>query len=147
MLRADIGYGDGYDGKPLPFFKAFYAGGVGSVRGYEAGSLGPRDIYGNTLGGKRKIVGNAEMFYPILKGDKARAHRRFFDAGQIYVNGFQPEFENFRFSAGWGSPGIPPSARSSSATPFRSTPFRPTRSSTSNSRSAPSSSAAVKRSS
>ena len=71
MLRGDIGYGDGYGGKPLPFFKAFYAGGVGSVRGYEAGSLGPRDIYGNSLGGKRKIVGNAELFYPILKGDKS----------------------------------------------------------------------------
>ena len=35
MLRGDVGYADGYSGKPLPFFKAFYAGGVGSVRGYE----------------------------------------------------------------------------------------------------------------
>jgi outer membrane protein insertion porin family len=108
MLRADLGYGDGYDQKPLPFFKAFYAGGVGSVRGYQAGSLGPRDIYGNTLGGKRKIVGNAEVFYPILKGDRSVRISGFFDAGQIYVNGFQPEFENFRFSAGvglaWNSP-------------------------------------------
>jgi outer membrane protein insertion porin family len=108
MLRGDLGYGDGYSGKPLPFFKAFYAGGVGSVRGYEAGSLGPRDIYGNALGGKRKIVGNAELFYPILKGDKSVRLSGFFDVGQIYVNGFQPEFENFRYSAGlglaWNSP-------------------------------------------
>ena len=37
MLRGDVGYADGYGGKPLPFFKAFYAGGVGSVRGYEHG--------------------------------------------------------------------------------------------------------------
>jgi outer membrane protein insertion porin family len=108
MLRGDIGYGDGYGGKPLPFFKAFYAGGVGSVRGYESGSLGPRDIYGNALGGKRKIVGNVEVFYPVLKGDKSVRLSAFFDAGQIYVNGFQPDFENFRFSAGlglaWNSP-------------------------------------------
>jgi len=108
MLRADIGYGDGYDAKPLPFFKAFYAGGVGSVRGYEAGSLGPRDIYGNTLGGKRKIVGNAELFYPLIKGDRSVRISGFFDAGQIYVNGFQPDFENFRYSSGvglaWNSP-------------------------------------------
>jgi outer membrane protein insertion porin family len=108
MLRGDIGYGDGYDQKPLPFFKAFYAGGVGSVRGYQAGSLGPRDIYGNALGGKRKIVGNAELFYPLLKGERSVRVSGFFDLGQIYVNGFQPEFENFRYSAGvglaWNSP-------------------------------------------
>ena len=41
MLRGDLGYADGYSGKPLPFFKAFFAGGVGSVRGYEQSSLGP----------------------------------------------------------------------------------------------------------
>jgi len=108
MLRADLAYGDGLSDKPFPFFKAFYAGGAGSVRGYESGSLGPRDIYGNTLGGKRKIVGNAELFYPILKGERSVRISGFFDAGQIYVDGFQPNFENFRYSAGvglaWNSP-------------------------------------------
>jgi outer membrane protein insertion porin family len=108
MLRGDVGYGDGISGKPLPFFKAFYAGGVGSVRGYQTGSLGPRDVYGNTLGGKRKIVGNAELFYPILKGERSVRVSVFADAGQIYVDGFQPQFENFRYSAGvglaWNSP-------------------------------------------
>ena len=49
---------------PQTPFKNFYVGGIGSVRGFEAATLGPRDIYGNTLGGKRKIVGNAE---PISK--------------------------------------------------------------------------------
>jgi outer membrane protein insertion porin family len=71
MARADLGYGDGFSGKPLPFFKAFFAGGVNSVRGYETASLGPRDASGNALGGRRKIVGNLELFYPLLKGDKA----------------------------------------------------------------------------
>jgi outer membrane protein insertion porin family len=109
MLRGDLGYGDGYNGKPLPFFKAFYAGGVGSVRGYETASLGPKDIYGNATGGKRKIVGNAELFYPVLKGDKSVRASVFFDAGQIYVNGtLEPLYESFRYSAGvglaWNSP-------------------------------------------
>ena len=109
MLRGDAGYGDGYGGKPLPFFKAFYAGGVGSVRGYDTASLGPKDIYGNATGGKRKIVGNAELFYPVLKGDKSVRASVFFDAGQIYVNGnIEPLYESFRYSAGvglaWNSP-------------------------------------------
>ncbi len=108
MLRGNVGYAHGYSGDPLPFFKAFYAGGVGSVRGYEQSSLGPRDIYGNALGGNRKIVGNAELFYPLVKGEKAVRASVFADMGQIYANGDQPDFESFRFSAGagvaWNSP-------------------------------------------
>ena len=104
MLRGEIGYG----GKPLPFFKAFYAGGVGSVRGFESSSLGPRDTFGNVLGGKRKIVGNAELFYPILAGQQAVRLSAFADLGQVYLNGLQPEFESFRYSTGvglaWNSP-------------------------------------------
>jgi outer membrane protein insertion porin family len=108
MARADLGYGGGLSGKPLPFFKAFFAGGVNSVRGYDTASLGPRDSFGNALGGRRKIVGNLEVFYPILKGDKAVRASAFIDAGEIYANGEQSEFESFRYSAGvgvaWSSP-------------------------------------------
>jgi outer membrane protein insertion porin family len=108
MLRGNIGYADGYHGDPLPFFKAFYAGGVGSVRGYEQSSLGPRDIFGNALGGNRKIIGNAELFYPLVKGEKAVRASVFVDGGQIYANGDQPDFESFRFAVGagvaWNSP-------------------------------------------
>jgi len=41
MLNGQAGIAAGYDGKELPFFKNFYAGGPGSVRGYESNSLGP----------------------------------------------------------------------------------------------------------
>ena len=111
MLRADLGYGGGLDGKPLPFFKAYYAGGVGSVRGYDTASLGPQDAGGNTIGGRRKIIGNAEVFFPLpgtKSGDQSVRLSVFADAGQIYDNGSQPQEESFRFSVGaglaWNSP-------------------------------------------
>ena len=111
MLRGELGYGGGLGGKPLPFFKAYYAGGVGSVRGYETASLGPQDAAGNTTGGRQKIVGNVEVFFP-LPGAKATDQNVrlsvFFDAGEIYDNGTQPQFESFRYSTGvgaaWNSP-------------------------------------------
>jgi outer membrane protein insertion porin family len=111
MLRGDVGYGGGLDGKPLPFFKAYYAGGVGSVRGYDTASLGPQDAGGNTIGGRRKIVGNAELFFPMpgtKSGDQSVRMSVFADAGQIYDNGSQPQLESFRYSVGaglaWNSP-------------------------------------------
>jgi outer membrane protein insertion porin family len=117
MLRGEFGYADGLRGKSLPFYKAFYGGGVGSVRGYESNSLGPQDEFGNVLGGRTKIVGNIEVFYPILKGDKSVRASVFADAGQIsgYPGQRPPltpypdtDFETFRYSAGvglaWNSP-------------------------------------------
>ena len=111
MLRADLGYGGGLQNKTLPFFKAYYGGGVGSVRGYETASLGPQDIQGNTIGGREKIITNAELFFP-LPGAKANDQSVrlsvFTDAGMIRDAGLQPELESFRYSAGvgvaWNSP-------------------------------------------
>jgi outer membrane protein insertion porin family len=111
MLRGDFGYGGGIGDKPLPFFKAYYAGGVGSVRGYETASLGPQDSQGNTIGGRRKIVANSEFFFPLpgmKAGDQSVRLSIFTDAGEIYDNGSQPQLESFRYSAGlgvaWNSP-------------------------------------------
>ena len=110
MLRGDVGYGGGLSGNPLPFFKAYYAGGVGSVRGYETSSLGPQDALGNVIGGRRKIIGNAELFFPLpgAKLDQSVRLSVFADAGQIYGNGTQSELESFRYSVGvglaWNSP-------------------------------------------
>lgn len=42
-LRTELGYGDGYgDTTGLPFYENYFAGGFGSVRGYESNTLGPR---------------------------------------------------------------------------------------------------------
>ncbi|MHA7816273.1 MAG: outer membrane protein assembly factor BamA [Pseudohaliea sp.] len=42
-FRTELGYGDGYgDTTDLPFYEHFFAGGFGSVRGYEVNTLGPR---------------------------------------------------------------------------------------------------------
>lgn len=114
-LNGEVGYGDGYDGKPLPFFKNFYAGGIGSVRGYEAGTIGPKDLNGDALGGNERYVANVELLFPVpgLKGDKSTRMGVFFDAGAIRNNASDQtavldDDQSFRFSAGlvgfWISP-------------------------------------------
>jgi outer membrane protein insertion porin family len=92
VLRGLIGWGGGYSGSQLPFFKAYYAGGTNSVRGYEQGSLGPADQNG-VLGGSRTILGSAEFLMPMpgMGQDKSLRVGWFVDAGQVWTD--QPGFE------------------------------------------------------
>ncbi len=110
MLNGELGYANGYSDKPLPFFKNFYAGGNSSVRGYESGSLGPRDTNGEALGGDRRIVGNVELFFPFpgLGNDKSIRMSTFIDGGMVFGQGEKFDVGELRYSAGvavsWLSP-------------------------------------------
>ncbi|MCX7627659.1 MAG: outer membrane protein assembly factor BamA [Methylophilaceae bacterium] len=91
MLNGEIGYAGSYGSSDYPFFKNFYAGGVTSVRGYETSSLGPRGIDNNTgndyaLGGTRRLVANAELFFPVpfLKDSKQFRLSAFVDGGSVW---------------------------------------------------------------
>ena len=109
LANAEFGYADGTGGKPLPFFKNFYAGGVGSVRGYEAASLGPLDLNGDVLGGNRRVVGNLEFLFPMpgLK-DKSVRLSTFVDAGYVWGKDDKIKAADIRASTGlavsWDSP-------------------------------------------
>jgi outer membrane protein insertion porin family len=110
LLNGEAGIAGGYGGKELPFFKYFYAGGPGSVRGYEANSLGPRDYAGLALGGPRRVVGGMELMTPFPGMDKEKSVRLggFVDGGAVYGPGNQAGSTGLRFSAGvaftWLSP-------------------------------------------
>ncbi|MEO7742801.1 MAG: outer membrane protein assembly factor BamA [Usitatibacter sp.] len=109
LLNGEVGYANGWRGKPLPFFKNFYAGGVGSVRGYETATLGPRDLNNDILGGDRRFVANAEALFP-LPGYKEKNVRLgiFFDMGNVWGPGEKIKAGEVRMSTGisvsWDSP-------------------------------------------
>jgi outer membrane protein insertion porin family len=86
-LNGEADYGRGFDGKPLPVFKNFYAGGIGSIRGYETSSIGPRDINGDPIGGAKRFNLNAELLFPLPGTGKDRAFRGFIfaDMGGVYA--------------------------------------------------------------
>jgi outer membrane protein insertion porin family len=87
-FNAEIGYGDGYSGDAFPFFKNYYVGGIGSVRGFETGSLGPRDIDDSPLGGNRRLNFSLEAYVPIPGADRTLRALMFADAGQVW--GLEP---------------------------------------------------------
>ena len=83
-FNTELGYGDGYNGKEYPFFKNFYGGGIGSVRGYETSSLGPRDSDGDASGGNRKLNFSIELLTPIPGADRTLRMFTFLDGGWVW---------------------------------------------------------------
>ena len=85
-LRGEAGSARSIGSKPLPAFKRFFAGGIGSVRGYETNTLGPRDTDGSILGGEHRISGSAELLFPFpgLAKDRSIRLAAFVDAGQVF---------------------------------------------------------------
>ncbi|HPP46308.1 MAG TPA: outer membrane protein assembly factor BamA [Accumulibacter sp.] len=110
MLSTDLGYAAGYHGQNLPFYKNFYAGGIGSVRGYDTASLGPvNPAYADTrLGGTRKVIFNSELLMPLPGVDKSFRFGPFFDAGNVFTDTYTMSSEGLRMSYGvsaaWLSP-------------------------------------------
>jgi outer membrane protein insertion porin family len=110
LLNGEVGWAKGLGGDPFPFFKNYYAGGVTTVRGYKAGTIGPKDSLGQAIGGTRRLIGNAEYLFPMpgLKNDKSARLSAFLDAGAVYGPDDKVSLGELRYSAGialsWVSP-------------------------------------------
>ncbi|WP_374258202.1 outer membrane protein assembly factor BamA [Aquabacterium sp.] len=109
-LNGEVGYGRGLAGKPYPVFKNFYAGGLGTVRGFEQSSLGPVDIEGAYVGGNRRINLNAELYVPFPGAGNDRTLRMFgyADAGNVWGEDEKLKLSDMRASVGFGISWVSP---------------------------------------
>ena len=92
-LRVDGGSGYG-DFSELPFFQRYFAGGVRTLRGYRAASLGPRDSTDRARGGDFRALGTLEMIFPppFVEEPGATRFSLFTDFGNVFddVADFEP---------------------------------------------------------
>jgi outer membrane protein insertion porin family len=113
-MKGELGYGSGYgDQDTLPFYKNFYAGGSGTVRGFSSRSLGPRDTLppNDPIGGNRRVLVNAELLFPLpgsTADNKSMRISLFADGGMVYGPGEKVDLGQLRYSTGiafnWFSP-------------------------------------------
>jgi outer membrane protein insertion porin family len=99
MLKGRWGTINGGDGEPVPTSELYTLGGMNTVRGFDYGDIGPRDNYGNVVGGNRMVVFNAEITFPIgtVPGLSGVV---FLDAGNAFNNTI--DLENLKKSYGAG---------------------------------------------
>lgn len=120
-LSTQLGYGEAYGTSDLyPFYENFFAGGFGSVRGYQSNTLGPKstpnpfDPYAeyDPFGGNLLVVGSIELIFPLPFIEDNRTFRPvlFVDGGNVFNTDclqFSVYCENFdvsalRYSVGFG---------------------------------------------
>ncbi len=109
-LNSEVGIGRGLNGQPYPIFKSYFVGGLGSVRGFDQGSLGPRDITGLVIGGAKKLVMNAEFFIPFpgAGNDKSLRLYGFYDMGNVFGENEAIRLAQLRSSYGMGISWVSP---------------------------------------
>lgn len=121
-----LGYGDSLDGSvdTLPFYRNFFGGGFGSVRGFRDFSMGPTsqavdangvpvNIRPEPIGGNVQVEGGVELMFPMPLVDPNKVRTlAFVDVGNTFTtNGatqFEPSLDNLRFSVGLGVSWITP---------------------------------------
>lgn len=85
----------------VPLSMRFFAGGDNSVRGYDYQSLGPRDQFGDLIGGNRLIEASVEYEHPLRENWSAAV---FVDSGNAFLDaGFEPQ-TGAGIGARWFSP-------------------------------------------
>ena len=121
-FNGEIGYGDSWGGKEYPFFKNFYAGGIGSVRGFENSSLGPKDYTddedGDGIGGNASLNFSFEMLMPLPGADRTLRWFTFLDGGWVWGDSYDDQgrvresmgisLSDLRYSVGVGVAWISP---------------------------------------
>ena len=113
-LNGEVAMGTGTGGLPYPLFKNYYSGGLGSVRGFQQGTLTTAEQRSLATpvatGGVKKITFNAEMLAPLPGGGNDRTLRMygFFDVGGIYGSNEDFQLGDMRSSVGVGISWISP---------------------------------------
>jgi outer membrane protein insertion porin family len=120
-LNTQVDLGMGTDGLNYPVLKNYTSGGLGSVRGFEQGSLTTASqraaviaaggvTTGIAPGGPKRLTFNAEVLSPFPGGGSDRTLRwfGFLDAGGIYGPNDAIQVDDMRASVGVGISWISP---------------------------------------
>lgn len=99
--RTRFGYGESFNSDDFPLYKRYFPGGINSVRGYDARSLGPTDENGNEYGGNKQLINNFELIFPLINAAGIKGVI-FYDAGQAFDDDIGISISDLRLAYGFG---------------------------------------------
>jgi outer membrane protein insertion porin family len=102
-LGGHVGVVERYgDSSRVPLFDRFFLGGANTVRGYKYRRVGPKDEFGEPIGGNTYWMGFAEYSIPIIERLRFAV---FYDIGMVYPDAysFDPKgFNTGTYNDNWG---------------------------------------------
>lgn len=99
-LHAQGGVVDEYDdSEDVPLFERFFLGGANTIRGFDFRDVGPKDEFGEPVGGESMILGSVELTFPIIEKLRGAV---FYDTGNVYPDAWEFELDDLRAGAGVG---------------------------------------------
>ena len=99
--RTRFGYGESRTDDPFPLFKRFFPGGINSVRGFNARTMGPKDANGNEYGGSKQLINNFDIIFPLINSAGLRGVF-FYDIGDAFDDNQDINFGSMRKAVGYG---------------------------------------------
>ncbi|MDC0470596.1 outer membrane protein assembly factor BamA [Candidatus Pseudothioglobus singularis] len=103
-LTGNFNLAKGYSNKELPFYKRYFGGGSGSVRGFGNKTLGPTYPNSKAKGGEISILASANLITPafFFNNNEKMRMSAFVDAGNIFEKSSNIDLGDLRMSAGFG---------------------------------------------
>lgn len=100
MLRGQIAVVDSWgNSNNVPIFDRLYLGGANNMRGFAFREVGPKDEFGNPIGGNSLVYGTAEITFPII----SRLRGAFFtDWGYVNAGSYDWGTSNVNADIGFG---------------------------------------------
>ncbi len=83
----------------VPLFDRYFLGGANSLRGFTYGSVGPKDVNGQPVGGNTTVNAMAEYSIPVVERVRVAV---FFDIGEVERNSYSFSVSDIKSDAGLG---------------------------------------------
>jgi outer membrane protein insertion porin family len=99
-LRGQVAVVDEYgDADRVPIFDRLFLGGARSLRGFKYRDVGPKDEFGEPIGGKSSIFGSAEYTVPLAARVRLAV---FYDIGMVYEDAYEFDLGDYNSDFGFG---------------------------------------------
>ena len=98
ILKLDASYATA-TGDDVAIFDRYFAGGIGTVRGFKRRDVAPVDCYEDPIGGNSMLTATIELIKPVKNFCYLST---FVDAGNVWWDDFEAKLDDLNYSVGVG---------------------------------------------